>query len=248
MKAQLYHWPHHWLVIGHIPENRPHRHISASLLIGLEGAFDVQVEGQWLTTKAMLVAPEVEQALRAKETPVLIFHGDPDSPLWLRCRQSLNGQPARELALPDTLTEQCRPLLQGDGDCRAAEQFLQALEAELPGPASDLDPRVAEICRHLRKTLPERIDVAELAGRVHLSSSRLTHLFKADTGVTLQRFLLHLKVSRALGLWRPGMSLSAVSAEAGFYDQPHLARTARTMFDALPSSFTQRDALQIHHC
>jgi AraC-like DNA-binding protein len=44
-------------------------------------------------------------------------------------------------------------------------------------------------------------------------------------------------MQRVLHQWQPGMTATELAQAAGFYDQPHLIRTAREMFDVLPSTF-----------
>ena len=85
------------------------------------------------------------------------------------------------------------------------------------------------------------------AEAVGLSESRFRHLFREELGVNLKRFQLHLKCQRALTLWRDGMSLTDLALAAGFYDQPHLNRTLRAMFDTLPSRYARAFPIQVEH-
>ena len=63
--------------------------------------------------------------------------------------------------------------------------------------------------------------------------------------------VLHLdpdhRAWRALTLWRDGMSLTDLALAAGFYDQPHLNRTLRAMFDTLPSRYARAFPIQVEH-
>ena len=248
MKAHLYRWSRHWLVTGDIPHNESHRHISASVLLGLLGEFELSVNGVRRHTRAAIVAPEVEQSLSAPNTPLLIVHCDPDSEVWQHFKYLLMEEDSVDIPPPSQLSAPLSSLNSQAGDARIAAQLIDDWLGELGTRAQALDPRIADTCAYLRQHLPERIDLEVLAERIHLSTSRLTHLFREETGVSLQRFLLHLKMLQAIRLWQPGMTLSALAADAGFYDQPHLARTVRAMFDALPSSLTQEGALRVHHC
>lgn len=76
----------------------------------------------------------------------------------------------------------------GPGDCQAALQALSSAVKQLGGPPEPMDRRVRKICDELRSQLPDKVDVALLAQAVGLSSSRLSHLFRQQTGVTLRRF------------------------------------------------------------
>lgn len=240
-------WRGRWMLVGRLEANRTHRHVAASLLLGLERPIRLEVRGQWRETLAALVAPEVPQALDPRGSPVLVAHLDPDTADWQRLAPRLEGADSVDLSLPEGLRERALALTKSR-ECPEADALLETLCACGDPSRASLDPRVARTAGRLREAPPERLDVAALAREVELSASRLTHLFRAETGVTLRRFLVHLKIQRALLHWRPGMPLATLAAEAGFHDQPHLVRTAREMFDALPSHYTAGGRYRLIQC
>ncbi|MDX1633492.1 MAG: AraC family transcriptional regulator [Marinobacter sp.] len=242
-RGHIYLWPQAFVACGDFLPNRPHRHISASVLISYGAAFGLEVNGQWRQTRAALVAPDVPQALAPGDSELWIAQLDPDSPAWLGLRARLAERPSVDLELPPALL----PPGQGAG-CTAMGSYLASLVAQAGVAPERLDPRVLAVADRLRRTLPEQLVVADLAAQVTLSPSRLSHLFRQQTGVSLQRFLLHLKIARALAHWQPGKTLSQLAVEAGFYDQPHLVRTARAMFDALPSQYVSTGWFQVSRC
>lgn len=242
-RGHLYLWADHLQVVGRLQPNKTHRHISASLLVGLDGAFQLECDGQWRTTRAALVAPDVPQALDPGDTRIWGAHLDPDSGHWLQLRSLLAGTTSVDLPVTDW-----EGIAEDQPGCSVMEQRLAELVARYGAEPSSLDPRIQQCCQYLRETLPDKLDLSELASAVNLSSSRLTHLFRAELGVAPRRFLLHLKMKRALTHWEPGKSVSQLAAEAGFYDQPHLLRTAREMFDALPSVYVSPEGFQLCRC
>ncbi|MFD0359865.1 helix-turn-helix transcriptional regulator [Nocardia sp. GCM10030253] len=108
--------------------------------------------------------------------------------------------------------------------------------AEAGGPARH--PAVSEVLR----LLPDRLSggpirLAELAKTVHLSESRLAHVFSAEIGLPFRPYLRWLRLQRAIELIAAGHSLTAVAHGAGFADSAHLTRVCRSMFGAPPSEF-----------
>ncbi len=241
--STLFLWPDHWQVAGTLMANRPHRHISASWLIGLDGVFRLQVNGQWRSTRAALVAPDVEQALDPGTTRMWCAQLDPDSRYWCSIRHHLGEQASVDVPVTEALLSRF-PL----NNCIDADDFLLSAMASLGMKEEALDPRAGKVCRYLREALPDQLEVAELARMVGLSPSRLSHLFREQTGVPMRRFLLHIKMNRVLAHWEVGKSLSRLASEAGFYDHPHFVRTARNMFDALPSEYVTTDWFRICRC
>lgn len=242
-RATLFLWPDHWQLIGRLPPNRPHRHISASLLVGLDQPFRLQVDGHWRLTRAAIVAPDVPQALDPANAAMWIAQLDPDSRFWRSLVPLVGDGRSADIALRDEILP---PV--GEFDCVAMRSHLTGLVACVGRDPVALDDRVAKVCDSLRRELPEKLDVSALASTVELSASRLTHLFRQQTGVPLRRFLLHMKMNRALTFWEPGKPVSRVAAEAGFYDQPHFVRTAREMFDALPSEVVSGGGFRVCRC
>lgn len=241
--STLFLWPDHWQVVGHLMPNRPHRHISASWLVGLDGPFRLQVGGQWRSTSAALVAPDAVQALEPGETRMWCAQLDPDSAFWRALVRRLEGGQSVDIPLS------AHGLAAWETkDCETVWRALTGAIESLGGSPEPLDPRVRKICDYLREELPERVDVPWLGETVGLSSSRLSHLFRQELGVPLRRFLLHLKMNRALAYWQPGKSLSGLAMDAGFYDQPHFVRTAREMFDALPSEYVSTGWFSVCRC
>ena len=252
-----------WLLVGTLPANRPHRHVSASLLWGLDKPFDLQIDGQWHRQEAALVAPDVHQALDPRDGRMLVVQLEPDAAPWLSLAATGLDWQWRPITPPDELRRLLLDL-PATSDCIQARECLRTLAALLvdngqsnnvPQHAhpmqihsGQIDPRIVSVADNLRTQLPEKLDITQLAASVGLSGSRLRHLFRERTGTTLKRFLLHLKLRAALASWQPGMSLSALAVEAGFYDQPHLVRTAREMFDALPSLYISEGNFRINRC
>src|SRR5690606_10372921 len=217
--------------------NRTHRHVAASLLCGLEAPFQLEVQGAWRSSRLALVAPDVPQALDPGDGLVLIAHFDPVTPAWRDLAGHLAaGQDSVDLPFDPDWLPAARALLDAPA-IETASAFRARLLARLACPAPPLDVRILHIATLLRDQLPDKLDVAELSAEIDLSASRLTHLFRDQTGVTLRRFLLHLKTLQLFRHWREGMTVSALAAASGFYDQPHLVRTTREMFDALPSHY-----------
>ncbi|WP_378739870.1 AraC family transcriptional regulator [Nocardia brasiliensis] len=102
-----------------------------------------------------------------------------------------------------------------------------------------LHPAVAQVLR----TVPARLDngpirLRDLAREVHLSESRLTHVFSADLGLPFRAYVRWLRVQRAVELLAAGHSLTEVAHGAGFADSAHLTRVCRRMFGAPPSLFS----------
>lgn len=111
------------------------------------------------------------------------------------------------------------------GQARRADFALNELETALlwldtvnPETArSRLDPRVSRAIEFLLQNLQRPISVADAAKAAGLSTSRLAHLFKEQTGETPRDFIEAERIRRASELLTlTGRSVTAIAEEVGF--------------------------------
>ncbi|NRQ35894.1 helix-turn-helix transcriptional regulator [Nonomuraea sp. NN258] len=74
-----------------------------------------------------------------------------------------------------------------------------------------------------------------VADAVHLSPSRLAHLFSAHVGIPLRPYVRWLRLRRAIDRVAAGETLTAAAHTAGFTDGPHFTRAFRRTFGNTPS-------------
>lgn len=88
--------------------------------------------------------------------------------------------------------------------------------------------------RHYREVL----SIQAIAGAAGLSGSRLAHVFRADTGMTLKTYLARLRVHVAkVLLSESSEKLHAVAERVGFYDTSHLCRVFTEYVGRSPGAY-----------
>jgi AraC family transcriptional regulator len=86
---------------------------------------------------------------------------------------------------------------------------------------------------HIAAHLDEPIDVATLAQIAGRSPFHFTRVFTRSVGVTPHRYIVHLRLRRAIELVREGRSsLAEIAVRTGFADQSHLSRWVRRVHGA----------------
>ncbi len=115
------------------------------------------------------------------------------------------------------------------GELRRREAFaMNALEALFldcdrlnPAAASArYDPRVLRAVSYLERHLADKVALADVAAAAGLSESRLAHIFRAETGQTVQHYLEARRMQRAGELLqRTGFPVQQIAAVTGF-DSP----------------------------
>jgi AraC-like DNA-binding protein len=118
-------------------------------------------------------------------------------------------------------------------------QFWAAFGSARRGPdPREVHPAVDEAARILREE--GRIaGLAELARRVHLSSSRLSRLFYRQTGLTLIAYRNRCRVERFLAYYGLGQRVNMLEAacEAGFGSYAQFYRVFRQVMGKTPNEY-----------
>jgi AraC-like DNA-binding protein len=94
---------------------------------------------------------------------------------------------------------------------------------------------VAEAIAYLEANSRQGVSVPQLARQVFLSQSRLQHLFKETTGMSLLEYLLLIRIDHACTLLRESrMPITHVAAQVGFHDRAYFARQFRKKTGVTP--------------
>lgn len=155
-----------------------------------------------------------------------------------------------ELQLPDTTLARLAQRLREEAVLTSQvvrEQLAAVLQAVAPNP--DWDERAA-FCRSFIDQHATELAYTELLPRLtehcHLSSSRLTRVFRAATGTTLQRYFRWAKLKTAITAYLGECpSLTEAGFAGGFFDQPHFSRIFRELMGVSPSSHYNAGIVQV---
>jgi AraC-like DNA-binding protein len=132
-----------------------------------------------------------------------------------------------------TTVQSLAEVLDGAPDCNKVDSILQQLILDLTGMVErpePLDQRVTEAVQLIHGAAEKRLTASEIADKVCLSESRLVHLFSAQIGIPLRRYMLWSRLIDAVQEILHGSSFTAAAHMSGFSDSAHLSRTFRRMF------------------
>ncbi|MFG1697150.1 helix-turn-helix transcriptional regulator [Nonomuraea sp. NPDC049309] len=96
-------------------------------------------------------------------------------------------------------------------------------------------PALNDAVRIVAAMLPGQARLADVARTVHMSESRLSHLFKEEFGLPFRPYVLWVRLGAALSSLSDGATLTEAAHTAGFSDAAHLTRAVRRMMGAAPS-------------
>ncbi|TYP74578.1 AraC family transcriptional regulator [Paenibacillus methanolicus] len=135
-------------------------------------------------------------------------------------------------------------------DARVRGEFWEELCANqlsgllllMAGQLADrLDPRVSRVIRLLSAHMQEPLTIEELAARVGLSPSRLSHLFKAETGRSIVETLNGMRLEQAALLMKQaGRTANEAAYDVGFQSYNHFAALFRRRFGCGPAEYRRQ--------
>jgi AraC family transcriptional regulator len=247
MQGCFYFWGDRALYVGLDVPATMHAHHAQQVCIGLSGGVRLRTPGaRWEEYDGVIIPPD--QPHVSEYVP-----GTSIATLWIepqggaaRCRRPKEGVPPI-VRIDRAKLDEVVPLLldcwRRGSDPQGAAALADAIvETVVPfhEPRPRIDPRIARARALLASAPDRRASVGRVAAAVALSPSRLEHLFRAQIGLPMRRYLLWLRLRDAIVTLAHGASITEAAYAAGFADGPHLSRTFRRML-----GFTATEALQV---
>jgi AraC-like DNA-binding protein len=94
------------------------------------------------------------------------------------------------------------------------------------------------ITSYMSLHLSETLSVSDMAARAGLSASRFSQVFRNRFGRPPHQFLVHLRIQRAQDLLHhTSLTMREISAQCGFSDVHHFAKTFKRLSGQTPGSY-----------
>lgn len=235
--------------------DNPYRRLSTTALISLGEPFELEIgDGEILTTCIALIAPNVlRRRVVGPDSDLLIFDFPLGSPEQVVLSALNDSAEVREFDL-----EKLAPLLPalrlafaGAASCSDVGALFSTVAQQLSGQAPaqrSLDPRVVKAIALIEQAPLGEINLGVLAEQLHLSSSRLRHLFRAEIGATVSHYARWVAVWRAIEMWQRGRALTEIAHEVGFHDLAHFNHSFVEVFGLSPTDVFDTGDITLIHC
>ena len=228
----------------------PHAHHAIQVVIAIEGEMAIRGKrGDWQTTPALIVRPDVEHSFDARGMLGAMLFVDPESieGAWLlmALQKDITLVPAARVTGCAAELKKFHADPFDSMEVRALiKHCIQSLCTGV-APSRRLDPRVTRVLDAIRKSDELRMSIEDAADLANLSPSRFAHLFKQQVGLPFRRYLLWRKLARAMVMIGRQQTISNAAHAADFADAAHLTRTFYQMFGMPPSMLMRGDFVEI---
>ena len=233
--------------LGHLDQVKQHRYASSTIVLGVNDSLKIRADkdSQWHSLRSAVVPLDHPHELDLAGNVLGVYFWEPELDFAFRQKYPeltdacFNGQLKREknwLELSQYLFEQAPDAEEAKALIDKELELSDITEAMYKSP----DPRVQKIIQISVDEALHNESVEALAERVNLSSSRLGHLFKEQTGITLTRFRSFNRMRAVAFNFADGCSLTDGAIAAGYSDSSHFNRTFKDLFGIPPSSVFNR--------
>jgi AraC-like DNA-binding protein len=223
------------VIVGAVKDTAVHSHHAIQASLSFEDEMSLESGGEESSTFFALIPPERKHRLRGSGKPQVLILVEPESAWGDALLGYLQRGGLAAPALSALEIERLRAAVEREPFSFAG--VMDALFAALGmqgGKRSERDPRIDRAIAIIADCRDKRIRIPRLAAMVNLSQSRLQHLFREKTGISLKKYLLWKRMIDAVGILAKGRDLTFGSLEAGFFDLSHLSRNFKAMFGMSP--------------
>lgn len=225
--------------VGSTSDTKVHAHHALQLCFALDAPFRLRSgpSRPWEVFSAALIGSDAPHQLDGGGQRMVLVYLEPES---VAARRIQSQFPAA--AIQSILSGHLFPSLEQLASARPPStdsltlfnEVVTALGGSISLPPA-MDARIAHATLLLNASGEELPTLRELAVKVRLSPSRLGHLFREQTGLSLRCYRLWLRLRRALEALNQSGSLTTAAHAAAFADSAHFSRTFRRMFGIAPS-------------
>jgi AraC-like DNA-binding protein len=209
-----------------------HRHLMLQISVSFGAEFDVTVEGKEIHCKGILIGSRTEHTFYSNQEKQIFFLIDNTSMLAKQIQEKfLKGQsccilPEPIIAQLQALLHSCGPILDREQYLRMYGRFFELLQISTKlRPV--MDERILELLSRIKNCREGSHSLEAMAKGLFLSQSRLSHLFKKETGMSLSSYLVLHKLEKAMFYIFANKNITEASMKAGFDSPSHFAAVCK---------------------
>ncbi|MCP3942450.1 MAG: helix-turn-helix transcriptional regulator [Desulfobacteraceae bacterium] len=240
-KSKLFFFGGMALFLGRSTDTNKHKHHALQIGLGLSGEFKLKSDDLWTRSRAVIIKANHPHIMTGVEDDQAILLLDSETDIARQIHDKyLHDRSFHALESPlfFPVYDKLASLLYTAQSCQTAKTAMEAILDTLLTerlPSEPKDPRILKVIDFLSGLDEKKISLMDISNFICLSESRLTHLFKAQTGIPIRRYLLWLRLMEAICLIFNKASFTRAAHETGFADSAHLSRTFKQMFGMAPN-------------
>ncbi len=208
-----------------------HKHLAKHMIFSLGDEMECYIGDKKLLCRGICIDSNVEHTIKVCLQGMLVFLFDETSSLAFQLKNKYLNEKVFSIIdekIVDDVVNIWR--INEKSSKKIDKSILLACGLNISS-MQEYDQRIATAIETIEKTEGIYKDaIEELCSIVHLSQSRLSHLFKEQVGVSLASFLVFEKMRKTYDYVMKGENLTDAAIRAGFYSSSHFSATCKRMF------------------
>lgn len=238
---KVYYAKDHVCIAGNYCDPNLHKHLMKHLLISLEDEIECVIEEQHFYCRGIIISSQINHTIINKGKKMLLFLIDDSTNVSMLMKKNyLNGRSysiLKENQIFDVKNIWVNSQLENYNGNKIKELYMDTyvkilgifnLDSDY-GCVTDTRIKTVLAILHDREEIEKDI-LKELSDIVCLSQSRMSHLFKTEVGISLNSFLVLMKLSKAYRYLFNGESVTESCIKAGFNSSSHFANVNKKYF------------------
>ncbi len=242
----IYYWHGASLMLLNNLQTDFHKHYPVEIYVGLDHEFEIDFGQGWEKRKSVVIASNQVHKISSCNNPIAIIILDPmvhnigamqKSGAVNDCKLQLKEE------YTSTIIDTLKKIQAREYSSQEAIKFTkETIETVFASNRfiNKQDSRLITVFNLLEDMKCSRVSMYDISKAVNLSESRISHIFKMQTGSSIQSYISWLKLKQTIKNIMYGQSFTTALYECGFSDSAHFSRTYKKMFGASPSTFLKK--------
>jgi len=237
------------LFLGTVNDTEFHRHNMLQITRASEGEFTIEVGGEVISAMSVVLDSNCRHRLTGEDGIQAVLLIEPETRAGTLLREYLGD---RQFCIPDPGV-----------DIFGLMEYMPARDPSISFLVNSLlsrlninidartvtDSRIERVIDIIKDTDGKKISIKALALSISLSESRLQHIFKGRTGISIKKYLQWKRLIDGVNAIIKGNDFTFAAHEAGFADSAHMSRTFKEMFGInLTDIFHRSRSVQVIIC
>lgn len=222
-----------------------HSHAMMQFFFCTEDKLNIKIGKNKVDAECILVNKNVSHSFKTDNKICLTVIIEPVSDFGMALDELLKGRDFLIIDKSSFVTLREKVLIMKDESGKAVYPELKRAMYEcfnLVPSNKVLDERIAEFLEMLDHCNCEDHSIDEYAGKLCLSSSRLSHLFSEHVGIPIKKYLILHQLEKAFKAILQGESITTASMNAGFDSPSHFAAAVKKLM-GLPARRSVKDSV-----
>lgn len=217
------------IYIGKSSQSDFHKHHAIQIGLALQGKYLLHMDNKTYEGGSFIIHSNVSHKHVSKDGILICILIDPETDLGHLLTKNYPNRYHAFTPSPNILNQLSAEIVKNDFSIFNLQHLITKL-FDLEPIKRTTDIRIDRFIQKIASSNIAKVELESIMKDIPLSASRIRHLFKSQTGISIQRYILWSKVKNAIQYIMQKESLSQAAYLSGFSDYAHMSRSMKQMF------------------